>query len=256
MRRKIVAGNWKMNLSIAQGETLVKEVQKGLPVLASHQQVIFCAPFTHLSALGNILTASGKAGLHLGAQNCNPADAGAYTGEISVAMLKETGVDTVIVGHSERRMYYSESNLFLKEKTDTLLREHMQVLFCCGEPLEVRESNQQNAWVEKQLQESLFHLSPEEFSRGITIAYEPIWAIGTGKTASTEQAQAMHAFIRSLLVSVYGSEIAQNTPILYGGSCNAANAAELFACADVDGGLIGGASLKPETFLPIIQAMP
>ncbi len=255
MRKKIVAGNWKMNLSIADGVNLVNEVISKLPSLPEQAHVIFCCPFTHLDRVSSSVNNTGNHQVHLGAQNCNDKASGAFTGEISIAMLKETGVDSVIVGHSERRQLFGEDHDFLKRKTDALVAAGMHVLFCCGEPLAVRESNKQNDYVANQLSESLFHLSAEEMMASITIAYEPIWAIGTGVTASTEQAQEMHAHIRSLLAHQFGEEIAQKISILYGGSCNAANAAELFACKDVDGGLIGGAALKSETFLPIIEAM-
>lgn len=255
MRKKIVAGNWKMNLGIQEGVQLAKEIITKIPDLKSHQHVVFCAPFTHTQKVAEVIRESNNVSLHAGAQNCHDKVSGAYTGEISISMLKELGVDTVIIGHSERRQYFNESNEFLKSKTDALLANNMHVLFCCGEPLEIRQAETQNAWVETQLKESLFHLSAEAMQQGITIAYEPIWAIGTGVTASTEKAQEMHAFIRSLLSAHYGEIVAQNISILYGGSCNAANAAELFACEDVDGGLIGGAALKADTFLPIIEAM-
>ncbi|MBK7763235.1 MAG: triose-phosphate isomerase [Bacteroidetes bacterium] len=255
MRKKIVAGNWKMNLGIQEGVQLVNDIIAKLPVFQTHQHVIFCTPFTHLQKVNEVINQTKNSSLHTGAQNCHDKTSGAYTGEISIAMLQELGVNSVIIGHSERRQYFQESNEFLKNKVDALLANKMHVLFCCGEPLEVREAAQQNAWVEKQLQESIFHLSAETIQQGITIAYEPIWAIGTGVTASTAQAQEMHAFIRSLLQATYDEDTAQNISILYGGSCNAANAAELFACEDVDGGLIGGAALKAESFLPIIEAM-
>jgi triosephosphate isomerase len=253
MRKKIVAGNWKMNMTIAAGQQLVNDVIAETSNLASHQHVVFCPPFTHLTSLSNAV--SSQAQIHLGAQNCHPKASGAFTGEIAISMLQEVGVSHVIIGHSERRQYFGESNGFLKEKVDALIAADMRILFCCGESLDIREANTQNDFVATQLKESLFHLSAEQLAKHIVIAYEPIWAIGTGVTASTAQAQEMHAFIRSLLASTYSNEVAQSISILYGGSCNAANAAELFACEDVDGGLIGGAALKAETFLPIIAAM-
>jgi triosephosphate isomerase (TIM) len=254
MRKKIVAGNWKMNLSLAEGTALVQEIQEKLPPLANHQHVIFCAPHTHLDRLANLIENTNQ--VHLGAQNCNDHINGAYTGEISIDMLRECGVDTVIIGHSERRQYYHEHHELLKNKVNLLVQEGMHVLFCCGEPLSVRESNTQNDFVRVQLEESLFQLDATSLRQHITIAYEPIWAIGTGVTATVAQAQEMHAYIRSLLSSTYDQTLAESVSILYGGSCNPANAAELFACDDVDGGLIGGAALKAETFLPIIAAMP
>jgi triosephosphate isomerase len=253
MRKKIVAGNWKMNLGIQEGVQLVQEICHRLPQLQAHQQVIFCIPFTHIDRIANAIAEISH--VSIGAQNCHDQAAGAYTGEISIAMLNELGVNAVIIGHSERRQYFGESNAFLKAKTDALLAANKQVLFCCGEPLSIREAGTQNDWVKTQLSESLFHLSAEQLKTGITIAYEPIWAIGTGVTATTAQAQDMHAFIRSLLSEHYDAETAQQISILYGGSCNANNAAELFACADVDGGLIGGAALKADSFLPIIEAL-
>lgn len=255
MRKKVVAGNWKMNTGKQEALQLVQDVLSNLPTLAAHQHLVFCPPFVHLSRVQDLLNQKTKTNVHIGAQNCHDKSSGAYTGEVSIAMLKEYGVDHVIIGHSERRQYFNESNDFLKAKTDALLAAEMQVLFCCGEPLEIREAGTQNDWVKKQLEDSLFHLSSAQIEAGILIAYEPIWAIGTGKTASSDQAQEMHAFIRNLFRSHYGGSVADNLTILYGGSCNAGNAAELFACPDVDGGLIGGAALKAETFLPIIAAL-
>lgn len=255
MRKKIVAGNWKMNLSIAEAKTLVENILKDIPELKENQEVIFCVPFTHLHIVAGTLNVTGNKQIKLGGQNCSDKLAGAYTGEISSLMLKESGVSHVIIGHSERRQMFYESNETLKSKTDTLISENMQVIFCCGEPLEIRNANTQNEYVANQLKESLFHLSDAEMRKHITIAYEPIWAIGTGVTATTEQAQEMHAFIRNLLSTQYHDDLAQNISILYGGSCNAQNANELFANEDVDGGLIGGAALKAESFLPIINAI-
>ncbi|MBL7764683.1 MAG: triose-phosphate isomerase [Chitinophagaceae bacterium] len=255
MRNKIVAGNWKMNLGIQQGADLIKNIIEAKPQLNPHQKVIFCTPFTHLNSSSEVLK-SAPSGYLLGAQNCHDQPSGAYTGEISVDMLTELQVSAVIIGHSERRQYFGESNEFLKNKVDSLVSKGKMILFCCGEPLSIRESDKQNEYVARQLQESLFHLSAEAMMNHIVIAYEPIWAIGTGVTASTQQAQDMHAFIRSLLKETYHEDVSKEISILYGGSCNATNAAELFACPDVDGGLIGGAALKAESFLPIISAMP
>lgn len=255
MRKKIVAGNWKMNLSIEEGNHLIQNIHAGLPGLSSHQWVVFCTPYTHLHSCGKTLKELNHPQLHLGSQNCNPNASGAYTGEVSVSMLKECGVDAVIIGHSERRQYYQEGHEFLKSKVNTLVDQQMMVIFCCGEPLSIRDAGMQNDFVETQLKESLLHLTGAQMIKHIVIAYEPIWAIGTGVTASTEQAQNMHAHIRSVLNAQYGSEVANEISILYGGSCNANNAEELFGCPDVDGGLIGGAALKAESFLPIIQAM-
>ena len=255
MRKKIVAANWKMNLSIAEGVSLVNDVIAKLPALNNTGRVIFCLPFTHIDRVSPIIKALGNVNIQVGAQNCNDHLSGAFTGEISVSMLQELGVSTVIIGHSERRQYFNESNEFLKRKVDALIAAKMHILFCCGEPLNVREQNTQNEYVENQLNESLFHLSEEQIKNHITIAYEPIWAIGTGVTASTEQAQEMHAYIRNTLENKYQAATSDAISILYGGSCNANNAKELFRCADVDGGLIGGAALKAESFLPIIEAM-
>ncbi len=255
MRNQMVAGNWKMNLGINEAKSLVRAIIAALPALADHHRVVFCVPFTHISAVAELLAETGNTQVKLGAQNCHEKLSGAFTGEISAQMLKEAGVSHVIIGHSERRQYFAESPALLKEKTDTLIAQDMQVIFCCGEPLEIRNAGTQNDYVASQLRDSLFHLSAEQLTSHITIAYEPIWAIGTGVTASTEQAQEMHAHIRSILHAQFGVNAAENISILYGGSCNAQNAQDLFNNTDVDGGLIGGAALKAETFLPIIQAM-
>lgn len=254
MRKKIVAGNWKMNLLPSETKGLLEEINAGLGDLKAHQHVICCTPFTHLASANEYLK-SNASKIKLGAQNCNDKTSGAYTGEISTAMLKDSGVSAVIIGHSERRQYFAESNEFLKSKVDALIDANMLIIFCCGEPLEIREANTQNDFVAIQLKESLFHLNAGHLKEHVVIAYEPIWAIGTGKTASSDQAQDMHAHIRSLLAAHYGTDVAEDISILYGGSCNAANAVELFSQPDVDGGLIGGAALKADSFLPIIHAM-
>ncbi len=255
MRKKIVAANWKMNLSIQEAKQLAHQILTADLQLKGGNSVVLCVPFTHLHVVNEELIKHHTDSVYLGAQNCSDKLQGAYTGEISPLMLKNINSTHVIIGHSERRQYQNESNALLKSKVDTLITENMNVIFCCGEPIEVRNAQQQNEYVAKQLEESLFHLSAEQISKHIVIAYEPIWAIGTGLTASTQQAQDMHAFIRDLLNDKYGNEIAQKISILYGGSCNAQNAKELFSNEDVDGGLIGGASLKADTFLPIIHAM-
>lgn len=255
MRKNIVAGNWKMNLSIAEASYLVETIIDAAPALRENHVVVFCTPFTHLQTIAKIIDSKGHSQFTLGAQNCNDQISGAFTGEISVNMLKEIGVTHVIIGHSERRQLFGESSDFLKKKVDTLIAANMQILFCCGEPLEIRNAGEQNQYVQKQLSDSLFHLDAAQMKNHITIAYEPIWAIGTGVTASTQQAQDMHAHIRHVLSETYDSQLAADISILYGGSCNAQNAADLFANEDVDGGLIGGAALKAETFLPIISAM-
>lgn len=255
MRKKMVAANWKMNLTLADAQQLVLDVAARLPLLQEHQEVVFCAPSIFLHGLKPIMDDLSDRAVSLGAQNCHPKASGAYTGEISIGMLDEAGVNYVLVGHSERRQYFGESNAFLKEKVDALLAAGKRVIFCCGEPRDVREAGTQNDFVKQQLVDSLLHVSAEQMVQQVVIAYEPIWAIGTGLTATTEQAQAMHADIRALLATTYGHDVADAVAILYGGSCNDQNAVELFACADVDGGLIGGAALKAETFLPIIFAM-
>jgi triosephosphate isomerase (TIM) len=254
MRKKIVAGNWKMNLLPAQGAALIADVNALQPIIAENNVVVFCTPFTHFTAAKQSIKAGNHANVLLGAQNCYHQASGAFTGEISLDMLQDCGVQAVIIGHSERRQYFAETNEMLRLKLDAVLAKSMMPLFCCGESLDVRNANQQNNFVAAQLQESVFHLSAEQIVY-VVIAYEPIWAIGTGVTASTQQAQDMHAFIRSSIANQYGADIANQISILYGGSCNASNAQELFSQADVDGGLIGGAALKADSFVAIINAM-
>ena len=252
MRQKIVAGNWKMNKSLDEGLKLTSEiVNMAQDELKSDVKLVINAPFIHLTSVKKLIP-TGK-NLFVGAQNCYFEKSGAYTGEISATMLKSIGIEYTIIGHSERREYFNETNEQLAKKTDILLEEGIIPIFCCGESLEIRESGNHIAFVCNQLTESLFHLSPESFSK-IVIAYEPIWAIGTGKTASTEQAQEMHAEIRKHLASKYGQAVADGISILYGGSCKPNNAPELFACADVDGGLIGGASLLSRDFIDIAKS--
>jgi len=252
MRKKIIAGNWKMNLDLQEGVELTAEIVDGLPSLSEGLQVIIAAPATHLTALYE--ATEDIAFLTIAGQNCHHLANGAYTGEISAGMLWSAGATHVIIGHSERREYNAETDELLAKKVNAALEQGLEVIFCCGESLETRDSNAQNDFVAQQLTNGLFHLDAEQLAF-VSIAYEPIWAIGTGRTASVAQAQDMHAHIRSLLAGRYGQEMAEATSILYGGSCKPSNAAELFACADVDGGLIGGASLKAEDFLGIIQAM-
>lgn len=249
MRNKISAGNWKMNTTIAEGTALAKGLRESNTT--SSDQVILCVPFTHIASVGQALQGQGL--LHLAAQNLSSEESGAYTGEINAAMLVEAGVSYVLVGHSERRSYFNESSDILSKKIDIALKHGIKVIYCLGEPLEVREANGQNAHVKAQLEGDLFHLSAAQMS-DITVAYEPIWAIGTGKTASPDQAQDMHAFIRSELSGKYGSDVANQTSILYGGSVKPANAKEIFAKADVDGGLVGGASLKVDSFAAICDS--
>lgn len=252
MRNKIVAANWKMNMNLADGKQLVEGILNGLPELARNKQVVIASPFVHIAQTAAQL--QGKSNIHTGAQNCSTEASGAFTGEVSAAMLKDAGVQYVIIGHSERREYFNENNTMLAKKVNQALANNLHVLFCCGEALEVRDAGTQNAHVEKQIKEGIFHLDAEQL-KNVTIAYEPIWAIGTGRTASSAQAQEIHAHIRGVVAEKYGKEAAEDIAILYGGSCKPSNAAELFACPDVDGGLIGGASLKADEFLGIIEAM-
>lgn len=252
MRKKIVAANWKMNLDLTEGAELVNEIFKGLPPLHGSNKVVIAPPYLHITQTASQLT--GVIDVHLGAQNCHSEASGAYTGEISAAMLKSAEVEYVIIGHSERREYFKEDDTMLVKKVNQALINELQVIFCCGEPLEIRDASTQDAYVENQVKAGLFHLSEEQL-KNVVIAYEPIWAIGTGRTATSAQAQEMHANIRGVIRAQYGNEAAENMSILYGGSCKPSNAAELFACPDVDGGLIGGASLKASEFLGIINAM-
>lgn len=252
MRKKIVAGNWKMNKTLEDGKILASEVINMVKdELRDDVQVVLCPPFVHLTSLYPLLESHSQ--IALGGQNCSDHDAGAYTGEISASMLQSVGVKYVILGHSERREYFGETDSLLATKIEIALKNDLIPIFCCGEPLEVREREEQSDYVQKQVQGSLFHLSEEDFGK-VVIAYEPIWAIGTGKTASSDQVQEMHATIRKQITDKYGEEISNNTSILYGGSVKPNNAAELFSCLDVDGGLIGGASLKSRDFLDIAKA--
>lgn len=252
MRRQIAAANWKMNMTFQQAEKLLDDILREKIRLEAHQLVLFAVPFPYL-----LLTRSEVAdetNYYAAAQNCSNKKSGAYTGEVSAEMLRSVGIMYCVVGHSERREYFNESNQVLAEKVDLCLQYNILPVFCCGEPLAIREAGTQNAYVAQQLKESLFHLSAEKI-REIIIAYEPIWAIGTGKTATTEQAQEMHAYLRSVLATQYGKEVADNIPILYGGSVKASNAKELFDCPDVDGGLVGGASLVASDFVQIIRSL-
>jgi len=251
MRKKIVAGNWKMNLDYNEGLTLFSEVINMVKdEVTGHQQAVVCSPFIHLHSLAQL--AKGYNKVSIGAQNAHQAESGAYTGEISAKMLHSIGVAYVILGHSERRQYFGETNQLLAKKTDTALKHDLKPIFCIGETLEEREAGRHFDVIKTQLQEGIFHLSHEQFAH-LVIAYEPVWAIGTGKTATSEQAQEIHAFIRGELAAKYNQQLAADTSILYGGSCNPKNAPELFAQADIDGGLIGGASLKSRDFVDIIR---
>ena len=251
MRKKIVAGNWKMNKSFIDAEELIADIADAIEDLElNNTEVIICPPFVYLEMATDI---ADESDIQVGGQNVNDNDNGAYTGEISAAMLKSLEVGYCIIGHSERRKYFSETNALLKRKVDAVMNHEIRPIFCCGELLTEREAGHHFDVVRTQLEESLFHLSSDQFQQ-VVIAYEPVWAIGTGVNASPEQAQEMHAFIRQLIAQKYDIDISDETSILYGGSCNAKNAAELFAQKDVDGGLIGGASLKPEEFIQIIKS--
>ncbi|WP_298707245.1 triose-phosphate isomerase [Chitinophaga sp.] len=252
MRKKIVAGNWKMNLTLAEGEQLVKDILAAGITLSGDQAVVIAPPFPYLQQV-KALTRN-QPNVFVAAQNCASEKSGAYTGEVSAAMLASVGIDYVILGHSERREYFNETNAQLAKKIDQVLANGLKPIFCCGEPLEVRKAETQNAYVAKQLEESLYHLDAAALQQ-VVIAYEPIWAIGTGLTASAQQAQDMHAFIRGQIAAKYGQEAAAGLTILYGGSAKPSNAAELFASADVDGGLIGGASLVAADFAAIIKSL-
>lgn len=252
MRKQIAAANWKMNMTFQQGEKLLDDILGARIALKDHQLALFAVPYPYL-----LMTRSEVAedkNYYAASQNCSNKKSGAYTGEISVEMLHSIGITYCVVGHSERREYFNETNEMLAEKVNLCLQSYITPVFCCGEPLSIREAGTQNSFVEKQLSESLFHLSPEKI-KDIVIAYEPIWAIGTGKTASTEQAQEMHAYLRSVLADKYGKDVAAEISILYGGSVKAANAKELFGSPDVDGGLVGGASLVADEFIAIIKAL-
>lgn len=250
MRKKIVAGNWKMNMNLEDGLALAKELNDKLSKSTQNCDVIICTPFIHLASVAKVID---KNVMGLGAQNCADKESGAFTGEVSAEMVKSTGAQYVILGHSERRGYYGETLEILKQKVLLALKHGLKIIFCIGESLEEREAGKQNEVVRTELEGSVFNLSSEEFSN-ITIAYEPIWAIGTGKTATSDQAEEIHAYIRSIIEEKYGKDIADSTSILYGGSCKASNAPELFAKSDIDGGLIGGASLKAADFIGIIDA--
>ena len=250
MRKKIVAGNWKMNMNLQDGVALAKEINEALVADKPNCEVIICTPFIHLASVAGVLDSTV---VGLGAENCADKAKGAYTGEVSAEMVMSTGAQYVILGHSERRQYYGETAEILKEKVDLALANGLKILFCCGETLEEREAEKQNEVVKAELEGSVFHLDAEAW-KNIVIAYEPIWAIGTGKTATSDQAEEMLAYIRSTVAEKYGAEAAEETSILYGGSCKASNAPELFSKPNIDGGLIGGASLKCADFKGIIDA--
>lgn len=246
MRKKIVAGNWKMNLLISEAKKLVQDLSDFKE--SSVEMILFPPALFIQEVIGckNEL-------IQVGAQNFYPKDKGAFTGEISMTQLKDMGVSHVLVGHSERRAYFFENEEFLKNKIDAAIENNLTPVFCCGESLEIRELNKELSFVKQQLIDSLFHLSEEQITECV-IAYEPVWAIGTGMTATVAQAEEMHKAIRSWIEERYNKTVADSISILYGGSCNAKNAEELFACPNVDGGLIGGASLESEAFLTIAKS--
>jgi triosephosphate isomerase len=248
MRKKIVAGNWKMNTTLQEGVKLAQEVEVLASQVSNGAIVIVNTPFTHLTEVKKVLKT-----VALGAENCADQESGAYTGEVSASMVASTGAQYVIIGHSERRSYYNETDAVLAKKVKLALANKLTPIFCIGEVLAEREANKHFDVVKSQLVNGVFDLTEADFGK-LVIAYEPVWAIGTGKTASSAQAQEIHKFIRETIAAKYGKAVADNTSILYGGSCNDKNAAELFANADVDGGLIGGAALKPESFIAIVKS--
>ncbi len=249
MRKNIVAGNWKMNTTVPEGVKLAQEVNAALEGITAKCDVVICVPFTHLTAVKAVIGDK----LGLSAENCADKVKGAYTGEVSAAMVASTGATYVILGHSERRQYYGETAETLKDKVALALENGLTPIFCIGEVLEERENGTYFDVIKAQVADSLFQLSAEDFGK-IVLAYEPVWAIGTGKTATADQAQEIHAFIRGLIAEKYGEQVADDTTILYGGSCKPSNAKELFEKPDVDGGLIGGASLDAESFMGIVTA--
>lgn len=250
MRKKIVAGNWKMNTTLQEGVELAKEINASLEADKPVCDVVICTPFIHLASVAGVINTEL---VKLGAENCADKEKGAYTGEVSAAMVKSTGAEYVILGHSERRAYYGETAEILKEKVNLALANNLKVIFCIGEVKEEREADKQNEVVKAQLEGSLFDLTVDQLSN-IVLAYEPVWAIGTGLTATAEQAEDMHAFIRLTIAEKFGAQAAENISILYGGSCKPSNAKEIFSKPDVDGGLIGGAALKADSFKGIIDA--
>lgn len=253
MRKKIAAANWKMNLTIQEGEQLVNEIMNNHYQFADNHEVLIAVPFPYLSILKSKVELHNK--FRLAAQNISDKEAGAYTGEVSAAMLKSIDINFVIIGHSERREYFADTNEVVTAKINLAIANDIVPIFCCGESLEIREAGNQTDFVIHQLLNGVFHLEEADFLK-VIIAYEPIWAIGTGKTAGKEQAQEMHAAIRSAIATRYNSQVANQISILYGGSVKADNAVDLFSAADVDGGLAGGASLKSEDFTAIINALP
>lgn len=252
MRKQIAAANWKMNLTLKEAEKLLSELSEKQYDLTENQEVIIAVPFPYLLKANELI--GGKKEFAIAAQNCYSEASGAYTGEVSVSMIASCGIKFVIVGHSERREYFKETPDVLAQKVNLCLSSELKPIFCCGESLDVRESGSQNEFVEKQIEESLFHLTNEQVQNFI-VAYEPIWAIGTGKTASAEEAQEMHAHIRNVFANKYGQEVSNSISILYGGSVKANNAKEIFGKPDVDGGLVGGASMNADEFETIIKSL-
>jgi len=252
MRKKIAAANWKMNLTWQQGNELVQSLLGATPSIQDTHQVILSVPFPYLASVSSMT--KGTSSYQVAAQNCHHLAAGAYTGEVSTSMLASLGIPYCLVGHSERREYNGETNAVLADKLQRCTENAIRPIFCCGEPLSIRDKGEQNEYVSRQLQESLFVLSKEQVGHAV-IAYEPIWAIGTGRTASSAQAQDMHQHIRKVLADHYGHELAEQIPILYGGSVKASNADELFECPDVDGALVGGASLVASEFTAIVRSL-
>lgn len=252
MRQKIVAGNWKMNCTLPAGKKLASEViTMTQDEVKSGVDVILIPPFPLLTGIFDLIGSASN--IHLAAQNCHEEKSGAYTGEVSAAMLVSAGVTHVVLGHSERREFFGEDDTLLAKKVSFVLENKLVPIFCCGEKLDTREAGDHEKVVGTQVEEALFGLSEEDIKK-VIIAYEPVWAIGTGKTASAEQAQDMHAFIRAQIASKYSQDVADSIAILYGGSVKPANAAEIFGQADVDGGLIGGASLKSRDFVDIAKS--
>lgn len=252
MRKQIAAANWKMNLNLQQANDLLDEIIGKNISLSEDQEVVFGVPFPYLLIAKNKV--KNTKDFFVAAQNCYTKESGAFTGEVSASMLSSLEIDYVILGHSERREYFWEDNKTLSQKVDVCLKNNLKPIFCCGESLEIRENGSQNEFVENQLKESLFHLESSSITNFV-IAYEPIWAIGTGKTATADQAQEMHAYIRNVFAEKYGNDVAQSISILYGGSVKANNAKEIFGKPDVDGGLVGGASLNANEFTEIIQSL-
>ncbi|MEJ5995417.1 triose-phosphate isomerase [Pedobacter sp. Du54] len=251
MRKKIVAGNWKMNMDYSEGISVFSEIVNMVRDEKKGDQIaVICAPYIHLNSLAQLSSGIVK----IGAQNCHQNESGAFTGEISAKQVKSTGCEYVIIGHSERRQYFAETDALLAEKTVIALQNNLTPIFCVGETLDERNNGSYYQVLKSQLENGIFTLSASDFGK-VVLAYEPVWAIGTGLTASPEQAQDIHAFIRSEIEAKYGWQVADDTTILYGGSCNAKNAPDLFSQHDIDGGLIGGASLKSRDFTDIIKAL-